>query len=398
METSRRRLVAGMGLLGVACAWPVWARDGLLMGVALDQGRDVSPDGLRAMMRELSQYFSDATGQKVQVAVTQNPQRMAEDIRANKYDALLAPAHHIGTAMRHGYQPVARTARAARVALVARPHSGIESFDAARGKRLALPHPDSLVAYMVRGEFNAQGISPARHFTQVVQTQQYGATLYAAEAGMADLVAVEERDANDWVARHPGARIVKLLPEIPLAGVAVDNRMEADVRERLATAAAKLELQRGAWRDVAWGRFERARAADFELVSTRGYFTPEVLPGVRIVTAPEVRKLVADGVPLFDVRPSNHRQSGLIEGAKSVPYVMNSAKDIDADDSVDRFDLSQLPQDKKAPIIVHCNGGECWYSYKAARYLLKRGYQNVMWFRGGVPEWRAAGYPLLQGG
>ena len=42
-------------------------------------------------------------------------------------------------------------------------------------------------------------------------------------------------------------------------------------------------------------------------------------------------------------------------------------------------------------LVFGCNGPECWKSHKASIAALKAGYKNVNWFRGGLPEWRAAG-------
>ena len=47
--------------------------------------------------------------------------------------------------------------------------------------------------------------------------------------------------------------------------------------------------------------------------------------------------------------------------------------------------------DKNQPVIFHCNGAECWKSYKAARVALTKGFKTVYWFRGGFPEWENGG-------
>jgi CheY-like chemotaxis protein/rhodanese-related sulfurtransferase len=103
---------------------------------------------------------------------------------------------------------------------------------------------------------------------------------------------------------------------------------------------------------------------------------------------------MTQGVPLFDVRPLAHYREAHIPGAVHVPYQMNSPKEVEYDDSVDAFDLTKLPRDKNAPMIFQCNGAECWYSYKAARYMVQRGYTKIYWFRTGLPAWKAAGYPV----
>ncbi len=103
---------------------------------------------------------------------------------------------------------------------------------------------------------------------------------------------------------------------------------------------------------------------------------------------------MAQGVPLFDVRPESHYRQAHIPKAINLPYEMNSPKEVDYDDSLDRWDVAKLPKDKNSPIIFQCNGAECWYSYKASRMAVKLGYKKVYWFRTGLPAWKAAGYPV----
>jgi rhodanese-related sulfurtransferase len=50
--------------------------------------------------------------------------------------------------------------------------------------------------------------------------------------------------------------------------------------------------------------------------------------------------------------------------------------------------------DKTKPVIFHCNGAECWKSYKAAKVALSKGFTTVYWFRGGFPEWDSSGLPV----
>ncbi len=57
---------------------------------------------------------------------------------------------------------------------------------------------------------------------------------------------------------------------------------------------------------------------------------------------------------------------------------------------------TELPQDKAAPIITYCLGPKCIFYKQAAIELAKMGYTNVMTFKGGIPDWVKAGYPLEQ--
>lgn len=53
-----------------------------------------------------------------------------------------------------------------------------------------------------------------------------------------------------------------------------------------------------------------------------------------------------------------------------------------------------LPADKKISLIFYCMGKRCIYSYNAAIKAKERGYLNINWFQGGIPEWRRYDYPM----
>jgi rhodanese-related sulfurtransferase len=121
--------------------------------------------------------------------------------------------------------------------------------------------------------------------------------------------------------------------------------------------------------------------------------TPTTLAGVKVVTAEEAKKLQDSGVPLIDTRVAAEYAEKTAKGAKSVPYKEKSEKAVGFDASKDDFDLSKLPADKAAPLVLFCNAGECWKSYKAAIAAQKAGYSKILWMRGGFPEWSAKGLP-----
>jgi rhodanese-related sulfurtransferase len=121
--------------------------------------------------------------------------------------------------------------------------------------------------------------------------------------------------------------------------------------------------------------------------------TPASLPGVKTVSAEEVKKMLDGGVPVIDTRVAAEYAEKSIKGAKSVPYKEKSAKAAGFNAAEDSFDLAKLPADKNAPMVLFCNAGECWKSYKAAVVASKAGYTKVNWFRGGMPEWSAKGLP-----
>lgn len=122
--------------------------------------------------------------------------------------------------------------------------------------------------------------------------------------------------------------------------------------------------------------------------------TPATLAGATVVDAAKAKSLMDGGAKMIDARVAQEYAESHVKGAISVPYKEKSAKSVDFDASQDSFDLSKVPADKNAALITQCNGPECWKSYKAAKALIKAGYKKVYWFRGGLPEWKAKGYPV----
>jgi rhodanese-related sulfurtransferase len=122
--------------------------------------------------------------------------------------------------------------------------------------------------------------------------------------------------------------------------------------------------------------------------------TPASLAGTTVVTAEEAKAMADKGVLIVDTRVAHEYVELHIKGAVSIPYKEKSAKAVNFDARLDHFDLSKLPADKTAPVIFYCNAGECWKSYKAGKTAVKAGYTKVYWLRGGIPEWKAKGFPV----
>jgi len=122
--------------------------------------------------------------------------------------------------------------------------------------------------------------------------------------------------------------------------------------------------------------------------------TPTVAPaGVQLVEAKDVQALQGKGATVVDTRRANEYADGTIKGAISVPYdPEKSAKDANFDAAQDKFDLGKFP-DKAKDIVLFCNSGTCWKSYKAAVVLAKAGYKSVHWYRNGFPDWKARKLP-----
>jgi rhodanese-related sulfurtransferase/DNA-binding MarR family transcriptional regulator len=86
-------------------------------------------------------------------------------------------------------------------------------------------------------------------------------------------------------------------------------------------------------------------------------------------------------VTVLDVRPAEEYASGHIPGAINVPI-----------EKLESF-LAKLPRRKE--VIAYCRGPYCLMSFDAVEKLRKRGWRARR-LENGLPEWRAAGLPVVQ--
>lgn len=307
-------------------------------------------------------------------------------------DVFVAPAHVIGSAVRYGYTPVLGLEKPVQAVLVAPKDSPVGNLAQARGKRLGLPMQDSVVTYLLRGEVNAANTTIKRHFGALYETRYQEALLPCLQLLRCDVVAVERSLFERWAAAGEPVKIVMETKPVPGLSVALRDGVRPGV------AAFDAALTEALAASGEQGKVMSLHAADFDYVSTLGYFTPRELPGATVVDPDMVAQLMKAGAIFIDTRTEPEFKTGRVPGARLVPYVEKSPKDADFDPGLDQFDLGKLPQERDAALIFACNGAECWKSFKASHAALRAGYKRVYWFRGGFPAWRAARMKFDTGG
>ncbi len=113
--------------------------------------------------------------------------------------------------------------------------------------------------------------------------------------------------------------------------------------------------------------------------------------GTAIFPAPatldEIDELVADGAVLIDARNTEVFSAGHLADAVSLPF---SGEQTDLDWFRRRFDT-------QTTLVTYCSGYGCPDSYSLAELLIKAGYQDVMVYEGGYPEWRDSGRAIEKG-
>ena len=102
------------------------------------------------------------------------------------------------------------------------------------------------------------------------------------------------------------------------------------------------------------------------------------------VTREELLERTREGlVTVLDVRPPDEFAAGHLPGAVNMPLSELEAR------------LAEL--DPAQEIVAYCRGPYCVLSFEAVATLRARGFK-VRRLEDGLPEWRAAGLPLEQGG
>lgn len=111
--------------------------------------------------------------------------------------------------------------------------------------------------------------------------------------------------------------------------------------------------------------------------------TPEKVAGATTVDAAQAKKLFDQEALFIDLRKENMWNSGRIPGA--VWLDMKTAFNQEALEAAAK---------KDEVVVFYCSGVRCPRSAKACEKALEWGYTKVNYFRGGLPEWKNAGYPI----
>jgi thiosulfate/3-mercaptopyruvate sulfurtransferase len=123
------------------------------------------------------------------------------------------------------------------------------------------------------------------------------------------------------------------------------------------------------------------------------------LPVVRIVEAKEVRERLKkrdrarkedrDDLLLLDVRNGRDYEINHIPGADCLASHLFA-------DSLDAYLEKARPDLDRAatPLATYCYGEDCIRSRQCATWAARAGFRELLWFRGGIREWKERGFPV----
>ncbi len=92
-----------------------------------------------------------------------------------------------------------------------------------------------------------------------------------------------------------------------------------------------------------------------------------------------------DDLLVLDVLPSEEHDKQHIPNAKNIP--------LKRDDFID--EVENAAESKVQQVVVYCANTGCDLSPKAAKQLEEAGFKNVVDFKGGIEEWKEAGYGVV---
>jgi rhodanese-related sulfurtransferase len=108
------------------------------------------------------------------------------------------------------------------------------------------------------------------------------------------------------------------------------------------------------------------------------------------ISPADVLRLYREKMLFLDARRSAVYGDGHVTGARSFP-VWES----DIDDRVKK--LFEEGLDQRAPVVAYCSGGNCEDSHMLAERLYKVGFDNVLIYKDGFPDWQKRGLPVSKG-
>jgi rhodanese-related sulfurtransferase len=92
----------------------------------------------------------------------------------------------------------------------------------------------------------------------------------------------------------------------------------------------------------------------------------------------------------IDARRSDDYAAGHIAGAHAMPVW-----EADIDDRVKA--LYEEGRNQQEPIVIYCSGGNCEDSHMLSQKLWGLGFDNVLVYRDGFPDWAARKGPVSKG-
>jgi len=205
--------------------------------------------------------------------------------------------------------------------------------------------------------------------------------LAAAGAAISNLAASTHRKLA-WVGSYPRALQVEPTAALPTSAPTRAEKKEAPAEKALSPPPAAPAASSAA--------NSAAPSSATDVGDLARSFPPHPdKPALEIAPA-DVQRLYQGKALFLDARRSSVYAVGHIAGARSFP-VWES----DIDQRVKG--LYEEGLDQNAPVVVYCSGGACEDSHMLAEKLYMVGFDNVLIYKDGFPDWQKRALPTSKG-
>ena len=113
------------------------------------------------------------------------------------------------------------------------------------------------------------------------------------------------------------------------------------------------------------------------------YRSPEGVEGATTTSVEQAKSLFDKGVKFIDVRNPRLYAKKHIPGAHHLDF-----KEVFTEQTL----ASVAERDE--PVVIYCSGVKCSRSSRASAMAASWGFSQVHYFRGGIVDWKNAGYPV----
>ena len=121
--------------------------------------------------------------------------------------------------------------------------------------------------------------------------------------------------------------------------------------------------------------------------------TPTSIPGGKVVSTQELAMSLTQNpqaMAIFDILGGSET---LPMATFATPAASPGAFNDQVQQGFGQYLQKVTAGNKSKPVVMYCLNPHCWMSYNAALRAINMGYTNVLWYRGGIDAWKAAGLP-----
>ena len=124
--------------------------------------------------------------------------------------------------------------------------------------------------------------------------------------------------------------------------------------------------------------------------------TPNTIAGATVVTTGELLERMRGASPPVLVDVLGRKSHRTLPGALWLKGAGTGRVDDDLQEKLAAALEKATGGDKGRTVVFFCQSAQCWLSHNASLRALALGYGDVVWYRGGIQAWEAAGLPMVR--